>query len=106
MNLKKYLEKRIRGWLPKEPHSPSYQRKTNHKPPKIGVQIGIVVFVIGFVGGLLGAFSISWGLFSGLDMYVWPILISIVLAIVAAAIVIRKKKNEEEQQRMTRESKT
>jgi len=104
MNIKKYLENRIRGWLPKE-HSASYKRITKHKSPKIGTQIGIVIFIMGFVGGLLGALGYSWGLFSGLDMYVWPILIGSVLTIVAAAIVIRKKKNEE-QQRMTRESKT
>ena len=60
---------------------------------------------MGFVGGLLGALGYSLGLFSGLDMYVWPILIGIVTATVAAAIVIRTKKNEE-QKRMTRESKT
>ena len=105
MNIKKYLENRFRGWLPKEPHSSGYQRITNHKSPKIGLQIGIAIFIMGFVGGLLGAFSISLGLFSGLDMYILPILIGIVTTTVAAAIGIRKKKNKE-QKRMTREAKT
>jgi hypothetical protein len=105
MNPKKYLEKRIRGWLPKEPHSSGYQRITNHKSLKIGTQIGIGIFMMGFVGGSLGALGYSLGLFSGLDMYVGPILIGIVMATVAAAIVIQTKKNEE-QKRMTRESKT
>jgi hypothetical protein len=82
----------IRGWLPKESQAPSCQLKTNRKPPKIGTQVWIVTFVMGFVGGLLGAFGVSLGLFSGLDMYVWPILIGMVLSIVAAAIVIRKKR--------------
>jgi hypothetical protein len=85
----------IRGWLPKEPHSSDYQRTTNHKSPRIRLQIGIMAFIMGFAGGLLGAFGVSLGLFSGLGMYVWPILIGIVTATVAAAIVIRKKENEE-----------
>jgi amino acid transporter len=102
MNLKKYLEKRIHGWLPKETQAPSCQLKTNRKPPKIRTQIWIVTFVMGFVGGLLGAFGVSLGLFSGLGMYVWLILICVVLSIVAATIVIRKKVNEE-RQRMNRE---
>jgi hypothetical protein len=92
MNLKKSLEKRIRGWLPKETQAPSYQLKTNRKPPKTRTQVWIVTFVMGFVGGLLGAFGVSLGLFSGLDMYIWPILIGMVLSIVAAVIVIRKKR--------------
>lgn len=105
MNLKKYLENRVRGWLPKEPHSSGYQRITKHKSPKIGLQIGIVTFIMGFVGGLLGALGHSLGLFSGLDIYIWPILIGIVTTTVAAVIVILKKKNEE-QKRMAREVKT
>jgi hypothetical protein len=96
MNLLRYLKNRIRGWLPKEPHSSGYQRTTNHKSPRIRLQIGIVAFIMGFAGGLLGAFGVSLGLFSGLDVYVWPILIGIVTATVAAVIVIRKKKNEEQ----------
>jgi hypothetical protein len=102
LNIKKRLENRIRGWLPKEPHSSGYQQITNHKSPRIRRQIGIVAFIMGFAGGLLGAFGISLGLFSGLGMYVWPILIGIVTATVAAVIVIRKKENEE-RQKMTRE---
>jgi LPXTG-motif cell wall-anchored protein len=84
----------VQGWLPKEPHSPSSKRITNHKSPRIRLQIGIVAFVMGFAGGLLGAFGVSLGLFSGLSMYVWPILIGIVMAIVAGVILIRKKKNK------------
>jgi hypothetical protein len=95
MNLKN-MKNRIRGWLPKEPHSSGYQRITNHKSPRIRCQIGIVAFIMGFAGGLLGAFGVSLGLFSGLGVYVWPILIGVVLAMVAAVIVIRKKNNEEQ----------
>jgi hypothetical protein len=102
MNPIRYLEKRIRGWLPKKPHSSGYQRVTNHKLPRTRRQIGIVAFLMGFTGGLLGAFGVSLGLFSGLGVYVWPILIGIALAMVAAVIVIRKKENEE-RQRMNRE---
>jgi len=31
MNIKKHLENRIRGWLPKEPNLPSFHRATNRK---------------------------------------------------------------------------
>jgi MFS family permease len=95
----------IRGWVPKEPNVLSHQRTSSHKTPKIGVQIGIVAFIMGFAGALLGAFGVSLGLFSGLGMFVWPILIGIALAMVAAVIVIRKKNNQE-RERMTREVKT
>jgi MFS family permease len=87
----------IRGWLPKEPHSSGYQRTTNHKPPKIGLQIGIVTFVMGLVGGLLGAFASSLGLFSALGVYVCAIIIVVGITIVAATIIIRKKQKEEQQ---------
>lgn len=90
---KNRLKMVVPGWLPKEPHSSSYQRITKHKLPKIGTQIGIVVFIMGFVGGLLGALGHSLGLFSGLDMHIWPILIGMGTAIVAACIVIQKKIN-------------
>jgi hypothetical protein len=97
MNKKKYLENRIRGWLPKEPHSPGYQPKTNHKPPKIGIQIGIIIFIMGFVGGLLGAFASSLGLFSGFGVYVSVVIIVIGMTIIAATIIIRTKQKEEQQ---------
>jgi hypothetical protein len=87
----------IEGWLPKEPHSSGYQRTTNHKPPKIGLQIGIVTFVMGLVGGLLGAFASSLGLFSALGVYVYAIIIVVGITIVAATIIIRKKQKEEQQ---------
>jgi len=87
----------VRGWLPKEPHSPSYQPKTNHKPPKITLQIAIVILIMGFVGGLLGAFASSLGLFSGLGVYVSVVIIVIGITIVAAAIIIRTKQKEEQQ---------
>ena len=94
MNPKKRLANFIRGWLPKEPQSSGSQRITNHRSPRIRLQIGIVAFIMGFAGGLLGAFGVSLGLFSGLDVYVWPILIGIVTA--TAVVVILKKKNEEQ----------
>jgi hypothetical protein len=86
-----------RGWLPREPHSSGYQRTTNHKPPKIGLQIGIVIFVMGLAGGLLGAFALSLGLFSALGVYVCAIIIVVGITIVAATIIIRKKQKEEQQ---------
>jgi undecaprenyl pyrophosphate phosphatase UppP len=95
MNLKKYLEKRIHGWLPKETNLPSCQRSHNHKAPKIGIQIGIVTFIMGFVGGILGAIGYSLGLFFGVEVYVWLIVTGI--AIVAATILIRTKQKKEQQ---------
>jgi amino acid permease len=94
MNPLRYLEKRIRGWLPKKPHSSGCQRITNHKSTRIGRQIGIVAFIMGFAGGLLGAFGVSLGLFSGLGMYVLPILSAIALSIAVAVIMIQKKKTK------------
>ena len=96
MKYKTRINERIRGWLPKEPHSSGYKRTTNHKPPKIGLQIGIVAFVMGLVGGLLGAFA-SLGLFSALVVYVCAIIIVVGITIVAATIIIRKKQKEEQQ---------
>ena len=87
----------IQGWLPKEPHLSAYQRTTNHKSPKIGLQIGIVIFVMGFVGGLLGAFGVSLGLFSGLGVYVSAIIIVVGITIVAATIIISTKQKEKRQ---------
>src|SRR3972149_9798108 len=97
MNVKKYLENRIRGWLPKELNLPSCQRATSHKSPRIGIQIWIVTFIMGFVGGLLGALVHSLGLSSGVGVHVWPIVIGIVLGIVGAAILIRIKQKKEQQ---------
>jgi undecaprenyl pyrophosphate phosphatase UppP len=95
MNLKKSLERRVRGWLPKEPNVPSCQRTHNHKAPKIGIQIGIVTFIMGFVGGTLGAMGYSLGLFLGVEVYVWLIVIGIV--IVAATNLLRTKQKKEHQ---------
>jgi hypothetical protein len=48
MNPKKYLEKRIRGWLPKEPHLSSFSaaasRKNEHGH-KTKLPIGTVLFL-------------------------------------------------------------
>jgi uncharacterized membrane protein len=102
MNPIRYLEKRIRGWLPKESQAPSRQLKITRKPPKTRTQVWIVIFIMGCVSGLLGAFGASFDIFSRLGIYVWLILICIVLSIVAAAIFVRKKVSEE-RQRMSRE---
>jgi len=102
MNPLRYLEKRIRGWLPKEPQTPSPQLEITRKPPKTRTQVWIVIFIMGFASGLLGAYSASFDIFSRLGIYVWLILICLVLSIVAAAIYVRKKVSEE-RQRMRRE---
>ncbi len=99
MNPIRYLENRIRGWLPKEPHSASYLSKTRHKPPKIGIQTGAVIFTMGFAGGLLGAFASSLGLFSGLGVYVSVVIIVIGITIVAASVIIQTKQKKEQQRR-------
>jgi Na+-translocating ferredoxin:NAD+ oxidoreductase RnfE subunit len=102
MNPLRYLENRIRGWLPKETQAPNRQLKTISKPPKTSTQVWIVISIMGCVSGLLSAFAVSFDLFSGLGMYVWLILICLVLSTVAAAIFVRKKVSEE-RQRMSRE---
>jgi hypothetical protein len=93
VNIKKSLESRIRGWLPKKPHQP----KTNHNPPKIGIKIGIIIFIMGFVGGSLGAFASSFGLFSEFGVYVSAVIIVIGITIVAATIIIQTRQKEERQ---------
>jgi len=54
MNLKKYLENRIRGWLPKEPTLPSHQRmvKEARKSRRVDwVAMKIILVLIGFFAG-------------------------------------------------------
>ena len=38
MNLKEYLENRVRGWLPKEPNSPSFCRAADRENVRIGIR--------------------------------------------------------------------
>ena len=38
MNLKEYLENRVRGWLPKEPNSPSFCRTADRENVRIGIR--------------------------------------------------------------------
>jgi hypothetical protein len=38
MKLKEYLENRVRGWLPKEPNSPSFCRTTDRKNAQIRIR--------------------------------------------------------------------
>jgi hypothetical protein len=38
MNLKAYLENRVKGWLPKEAHSPSFCRATDRKNVQIRIR--------------------------------------------------------------------
>jgi peptidoglycan/LPS O-acetylase OafA/YrhL len=60
MNPKKYLENRIRGWLPKEPNISSYpataSRKNDHSH-KLKLPIGIVVIFSLFMLMSVGYFS-------------------------------------------------
>jgi len=52
MNLKKYMENRIRGWLPKEPNLPSLHRATNRnhvQSRKIKFPIGMILFLSLFI---------------------------------------------------------
>lgn len=104
MNLKKYLEKRIHGWLPKEPNLSSYQRTTTQKTLSIQKRF-VVPFIMGaFMGALFGALSSFIGL-SGYGAFFYFIIIGTATGIVVAAILIRTKQKEE-QQRSVRKSKT
>jgi phosphatidylserine synthase len=86
MNLKKYLDNRIRGWLPKEPNLPSFptttSRKNEHRH-KIKLPIGTVLLLSLFMlmsvaqffeGNATGAlflwFSCILGLSLALDILV------------------------------------
>lgn len=54
MNLKKYLENRIKGWLPKEPTLPSHQRmvKEARKSRRVDwVAVKIILVLLGFCAG-------------------------------------------------------
>jgi type III secretory pathway component EscV len=94
MNPLRYLEKRIRGWLPKEPHSSGYHRITNHKSPSIRLQIGIVAFIMGFSGALLGELDVTLGLglFSGFGLYVFVILLIACITVAITIILSHNKK--------------
>ena len=95
MNPKKYLENRIRGWLPKEPNLPIYQR-TTRKTWHIQKRF-VTLFLMGaFMGALFGALSSFTGL-SGLGAYIYFMIIGTAMGIVAAAILIRIKRREEQQ---------
>jgi hypothetical protein len=54
MTLKEYVEKRIRGWLPKEPTLPSHQRmvKEARKSRRVNwVAVKIILVLLGFCWG-------------------------------------------------------
>jgi peptidoglycan/LPS O-acetylase OafA/YrhL len=55
MNVKKYLEKRIRGWLPKEPHLPSFRRATDQQKRRewLGALILVSVIIVFVAWSLL-----------------------------------------------------
>jgi peptidoglycan/LPS O-acetylase OafA/YrhL len=59
VNPKKYLENRIRGWLPKEPSLPRLQRATNHnhvQSRRIKLPLGMVLFLFLFIVSSIVAF--------------------------------------------------
>ncbi len=95
MDMKKNLENRIRGWLPKEPHISSHQQNSGNKAPKIGigVQVGVVVLIMAFAGGLLGAL----GLFSELGRYLSVIVVVVGTTIIAVVNIISAKQKEKQQ---------
>lgn len=94
MSLKKYLEVIIRGWLPKEPNLPIYQRTMSHKTWHTWF---IALLIMGaFVGGLLGALGYFLGLTSGFGLYAWSMLIGIVIGTVVAVVSVRLKRKEEQ----------
>jgi hypothetical protein len=51
MNLKKYLENHIRGWLPKEPHLPTMQLE--NKPKKFFTKRNILLISVGIIIAML-----------------------------------------------------
>lgn len=95
MKTLKYLEGRIRGWLPQEPNLPVYQRTVSHNTWRIHRKF--IVLMGAFMGGLLGALASFLNLPTELGVYVWPMIIGIAIGIGGAAILIRVKRKEEQQ---------
>lgn len=79
------LKNRIRGWLPKEPLLPTYQKTINnslaysYRWPAVGVVVGT------FEGALLSLLGEFLGFTNGVRVYAWLI---IVILIVAASVAM------------------
>jgi F0F1-type ATP synthase assembly protein I len=97
MNPKKYLETRIRGWLPKEQNLPTFQRTMNHETWSAHKWFAVLIVSGTFVGALLGALGYFLGLTSGIGLYVWSMIVGIVIGISVAVVAVRKKRKEEQQ---------
>ena len=96
MNVKKSLENRVRGWLPKEPKISSYPQKSGQKESKAGVHVWISLFTFGCVIGLLAALG-----FSELTLY-----LSIFFVIVGSTIVVVTKIISAKKEKLQRSTKT
>ena len=96
MNLKKSLENRVRGWLPKEPNLPSYRRKNYNKTWRTQQRF-VIPFIMGaFIGALSGALYSFIGL-SGLGAFAYFVIIGTATGIAVAVILILTKQKEERQ---------
>jgi MFS family permease len=100
MGLKTNLEKRVRGWLPKEASMP-----TRHQPaaahqffPTHRALVAYLVLIVGaaLAGALLGVLGSVLGVYAKIGWY-WDLAISMTIAIVGALLfgkIYRKEQME------------
>jgi hypothetical protein len=89
----KNLEKRVHGWLPKEPNV-SIQQSSSQKSLITGAPFGILLLILGFAGSFLGALdtTLGLGLFSGFGQYISVMLLFICTTIAAITAILRQNK--------------
>jgi F0F1-type ATP synthase assembly protein I len=98
MKNKKKIEQQTRGWLPKEPDLPIFQRTISHKTWSAHKWFTVLIISGTFVGALLGALGYFLGFTAGIGIYVWSMIVGMVIGI-SVAVVYERKKRKEEQQR-------
>ena len=93
MKTKRNIEQQARGWVPEELRI-SYQQTKKPKISTFRVRVGILIFIMGFAGSLLGSLNSAsgWGLFSGIGLYVFVILLIVCYAVATVTVILRYSK--------------
>ncbi len=95
MNLKKYFQNGIRGWLPKEPILSTRQMSVNSENSLMVRWLTRAIIVGTVASGLLGVFGAQTGLDRGTGGYVWSaFVIAIAPVAVATAAFFAKRKEQ------------
>jgi hypothetical protein len=94
MNTLKDLENRLRGWVPKEPSIPSYQKKTSTRVPVANVRFGILLIILSSAGSFLCSLdrALGLGIFSDFVLYVFVVLLIVCISVAVVVAVLRRKK--------------